>query len=573
MSTASSLLGEEYADLSDSEDESQGDDQQRQHEIDESFSVPRTMHAQSNALMTPSIEIDMELESAFGRLAKLLQGSFPGASSSGAGRPHSAYPLKRIHVQGLDDDSMDSSVDETSSPVGSRSRNAHARRDDHRQSAHHRPGSAANRDQQSKSAHLSRGISPKSPQSSGSQSPTLSARSGDAPGSAPRQKRLKESDWDGLVSRLTGPKSSSKIDRLREKLLEEEVREVRSTPELCPKSREMAAKIAPFMARLDLVKQATAEKKERLKQSQEEKERQLMQPDRTHTSPEKRPAGTLGSAAKGFDRRLELFEKWKELRQSKIEQSRQKEVEDELKECSFQPKISDRSKKLIESRFRGSRLEERVPLYNEIREKKFQQLVSSVESERYAVRSPQINPRSRKLASAASAHDRLYRHAQSQQRRKEERQVQLFDEYYRGQQLFQPHLLHSSDGAVTAMDDETGVIYEFVPVDLDSPVGSADNSLEHADDTQTAANDAAESEDPFEGEVAANQDSNGAALVSLPPEQSREVVRESSSTGRDHGSAVETDTAGDDFVVPDSPTNVSAAPPSAAPEFDSPIPA
>ena len=86
--------------------------------------------------------------------------------------------------------------------------------------------------------------------------------------------------------------------------------------------------------------------------------------------------------------------KWERLKNSPPVNHKQEEEEKELEEATFKPEINKRSKKMVRDL---EKLENRVRLLNEGKEKKIKEMQDAAKSQ-YSFR-PQINPYSTKIIS------------------------------------------------------------------------------------------------------------------------------------------------------------------------------
>jgi hypothetical protein len=171
-------------------------------------------------------------------------------------------------------------------------------------------------------------------------------------------------------------------------------------------------------------------------------------------------------------KQLEMMEKWEELRNERLKRAREALVVDELKGCSFRPQISQRSRQLAMERYAGAPLQVRAEQYELERQRKLQRLVQSVEVERASKATPAITGRSKNLQLDKDVHDRLYEHALSLQTKKNVKREQVFREYYRTE-MFRPVLMGGSghENSYALVDEETGIVYELVPVDVQEDEG------------------------------------------------------------------------------------------------------
>jgi hypothetical protein len=249
----------------------------------------------------------------------------------------------------------------------------------------------------------------------------------------PSPKKIREEEWLGMIERLTQPKNTAKIERLKKQLEEKELAEVKRHPEMDANSKTIAAKLSPFFERMNAQQEQAEKKKESLRKQIEQQElnaylasKSPKSPRITHTKEDTTPK----SPDEKFNVLLDKMSRWEQMRRDRMKMAKEKTEEEKLKDCSFQPSISSHSQKMIEARFGHQTIQERAETYERIRQQRMQQLRAMVEAEQNQ-RIPKINERSKRLKTNGPAHDRLYMNAKEVQLRKLARQEEMFLEYYK----------------------------------------------------------------------------------------------------------------------------------------------
>jgi hypothetical protein len=415
MSTTGSLLGDEYVDGSMSDDDS---------------------------LNSSSHDVDDDLDVAFERLARMIHDSYPSPPSQSNPQHSSNSPSTPQHNR----PSTSPRSTSPSSQSGSK----------HQAPASVSASLACLPVRHTNGAYVN--------YTAGSLSPASSC--------PPKSKKLNESEWEYVVSRLATPRSGEKVERLRKMLIAREESELRKAPEINKKTVEMSSKMAPFQQRMAAALEQSKKRREQLKQQLEEQELQSMQPVKDKKKEKNQREMDKEEREEHRRKQLEMMEKWEELRNERLKRAREALVVDELKGCSFRPQISQRSRQLAMERYAGAPLEVRAEQYELERQRKLQRLVQSVEVERASKATPAITGRSKNLQLDKDVHDRLYEHALSLQTKKNVKREQVFREYYRTE-MFRPVLMGGSghENSYALVDEETGIVYELVPVDVQEDEG------------------------------------------------------------------------------------------------------
>eukprot|EP00741_Cyanophora_paradoxa_P017570 tig00020999_g16972.t1 len=211
-------------------------------------------------------------------------------------------------------------------------------------------------------------------------------------------KTLGEVQMTQLTSRLLGSARSkeSHLEKQRKQRDEEEVKELKPTPSINPRSRRMAEHHNSL--REEIVR-STAERMDRLRREREERE-----------LCELRPAPMISARSKQMARTAKDWQRWDEERKQKIERARAEKEAKEAAPLVFKPSLNYRSR-LIASR--GQEIQE-LPVedrlladYHIKQQKRQQRLEEQKARERFT---PEINEHSKNLQRADSApiHERLY---------------------------------------------------------------------------------------------------------------------------------------------------------------------
>eukprot|EP00619_Florenciella_sp_RCC1007_P003916 CAMPEP_0205923768 /NCGR_PEP_ID=MMETSP1325-20131115/16594_1 /ASSEMBLY_ACC=CAM_ASM_000708 /TAXON_ID=236786 /ORGANISM="Florenciella sp., Strain RCC1007" /LENGTH=317 /DNA_ID=CAMNT_0053292035 /DNA_START=33 /DNA_END=986 /DNA_ORIENTATION=- len=257
---------------------------------------------------------------------------------------------------------------------------------------------------------------------------------------------MKDAEWDGLVERLHGTKRSkeSTIKQQQNRELAEQLRELHFKPTLNDNSRRIAAdtKRGPMLRRMEMDLEVREKKLQQKREEQLEEEIKELQP-KPNLEGSKQSLKYLKQANKPTQRSVEDIMQYGE--ETKLRRLQRKQIMEELenRELTFTPQLNRASLLLQEKMRREGRsmyCKDSGQTHTRHKAGKARATMTNADpGHEEELFHPQIHTRigKGKNSDGRSAHERLYAHAHDQNVRKHNEQVNLLSNFTKNMPLKQ----------------------------------------------------------------------------------------------------------------------------------------
>lgn len=237
----------------------------------------------------------------------------------------------------------------------------------------------------------------------------------------PKSIPLSEQQWENLINRLLQP--SEKKKKAIEKVLKEKIEKEQAVctyqPTICENSRTLASghKSIFDSSRINDEKKDRDTKIQLEKQKLEEKrnEENIFKPK-------------INKQSQNIIRGVETFEAWEKNKREKIKTFAENSIKKEVEDCTFNPSLTEKSRKLFQKKKIKKNVWERNYDFEFEKLKKVNQLIE--EQEKQFSPNPEITDKAKKLQRSDKIGDRLHTLAMETLSRKKQKREELFGVYY-----------------------------------------------------------------------------------------------------------------------------------------------
>jgi len=241
----------------------------------------------------------------------------------------------------------------------------------------------------------------------------------------PKSVAISERQWEVLVQRLQRPSSKKlkKIESILREKQEKEEAECTYRPNLCEKSLQIASgqKSIFDTSRIDDERhdRKLRVETERRKLDEKRNQQNIFKPK-------------INKSSQSIIRGVETFEAWEKNKQDKIKNFQESNLQRESEECTFNPSLSERSRKIVARKNFQKSVWDRNYEFEFERIKKLNQMME--EQENQIETTPEITEKAKRIKRKEKIGDRLHSLAMETLSRKKQKREELYGMYYHNEE-------------------------------------------------------------------------------------------------------------------------------------------